>query len=89
MMPPVYSGRRADSSLCRRKDLLKPVAAIDARYPGAAYKTCEEIIPVKDGKEKQESYKVLLETKDKKRVEVVVSPEGKITKTEEKKPDGK
>jgi hypothetical protein len=73
-----------------RNDLPEAVAAaIDAKYPDAAYKICEEIMPVKDGEEKLESYEVLLETKDKKLVEVVVSPEGKITKTEEKKPDDK
>lgn len=73
-----------------RKDLPKAVAeAIAAKYPDAAYKICEEIIPVKDGKEKLESYEILLETKDKKLIEVVVSPAGKITKTEEKKPDSK
>lgn len=73
-----------------RKDLPKAVAAaIDAKYPQATYKICEEIIPVKDGKEKLESYEVLLETKDKKLIEVVLSTEGKITKTEEKKPEDK
>lgn len=73
-----------------RKDLPKAVAAaIDAKYPDATYKICEEIIPVKDGKETLESYEVLLETKDKKLIEVVLSTDGKITKTEEKKPDDK
>lgn|GEM_PF-665301 len=68
-----------------RKDLPKAVAAaIDAKYPDATYKICEEIIPVKDGKETLESYEVLLETKDKKLVEVVLSTDGKITKTEDK-----
>lgn len=73
-----------------RNDLPKAVAAsIDAKYPGANYKICEELFPVKDGKEKLDSYEVLLETKDKKIIEVVVSPNGKITKIEEKKPDDK
>lgn len=73
-----------------RKDLPKVVAdALAAKYPDATYKVCEEIIPVKDGKEKLESYEVLLETKDKKLIEVVLSPKGKITKTEEKKPEDK
>lgn len=69
-----------------QKDLPKAVAdAIAAKYPEAVYKICEEIIPVKEGKETLESYEVLLETKDKKMIEVVVAPDGKITKTEEKK----
>lgn len=73
-----------------RKDLPKAVAAaIEAKYPDATYKNSEEIVAVKDGKETLESYEVLLETKDKKLIEVVVSTEGKITKTEEKKPDDK
>lgn len=73
-----------------RKDLPRAVAAaIDAKYPDATYKICEEIIPVKDVKETLDAYEVLLETKDKKLIEVVVSPDGKITKTEEKKPDDK
>lgn len=72
------------------KDLPKAVAAaIDAKYPGATYKIREEIIAVKGGKETLESYEVLLETKDKKRVEVVLSPDGKITKTEDKKANDK
>lgn len=73
-----------------RKDLPKAVAtAIDAKYPDATYKICEEIIPVKDGKETLESYEVLLETKDKKMIEVVVAPDGTIKKTEEKKEEKK
>lgn len=73
-----------------RKVLPKAVAAaIDAKYPDATYKICEEIIPVKDGKETLESYEVLLETKEKKLIEVVLSTDGKITKTEEKKESDK
>src|SRR5262245_50097664 len=35
-----------------RKDLQRVVcASIDARYPDATYKICEEIIPVRNGKE--------------------------------------
>lgn len=68
------------------KHLPKVVAdAVAAKYPDAVYKLCEEIIPVKDGRETLESYEVLLETKDRKKIEVVVSPAGKISKTEEKK----
>lgn len=73
-----------------RKDLPKAVAAaIDAKYPDATYKLSEEIVAVKDGKETLESYEVLLKAKDKKLIEIVVSTEGKIKKTEEKKPDDK
>jgi len=68
------------------KDLPAAVTeALEAKYPKAALKKSEEIIKVRDGAEKLESYEVLLVTTEKKTVEVVFSPDGKIIKTEEKK----
>jgi hypothetical protein len=67
------------------KDLPKDVvAALQAKYPKATYKMIEEVFKVTDGKEKLEYYEVLLETKDKKKFEVSVTPEGKINKEEDK-----
>jgi hypothetical protein len=67
------------------RDLPRAVSeALEAKYPKADYKTVEEVIKVKGGEEKLESYEVLLITADKKKIEVVVSPEGKITKVEDK-----
>jgi hypothetical protein len=67
------------------KDLPKAVTeALEAKYPKATYKMIEEVIEVKDGKEKLEGYEVLLVTAEKKKLEVVVAPDGKITKEEKK-----
>jgi hypothetical protein len=67
------------------KDLPKAVAdALAAKYPGANHQTAEEVIAVKDGKETLESYEVVLVTAEKKKLEVVVSPEGKVKKEEDK-----
>ncbi len=66
-------------------DLPKPVKdALDKKYPKATFKTIEEVIKVKDGKETLDFYEALLETADKARVEVKVGADGKI-KDEEKK----
>lgn len=63
------------------KDLPKPVAeALEAKYPKATYKKVEEVM-----EDNKLTYEVLLVTADKKRVEVVVEPQGKIVKEEEKK----
>jgi hypothetical protein len=67
------------------KDLPKAVVeALEAKYPKATYKMIEELIEVKDGKDKLEGYEVLLVTAEKKTVEVVVAPDGKITPEEKK-----
>ncbi len=67
------------------KDLPKAIAdSLDAKYPKATIKKAEEIIKVKDGKEKLESYEILLVTGEKKTLEVVLSPDGKVTKEEDK-----
>jgi hypothetical protein len=68
------------------KDLPKAVTeTLEAKYPKATYKTVEEIVKIQDGKEKLENYEVLLVTAEKKEIEVVLSVDGKITKTEDKK----
>jgi uncharacterized membrane protein YkoI len=62
------------------KDLPKAVAeAIDSKYPKSTFKKVEEII--EGGKT---TYEVLLVTGDKKTIEVVVDPTGKIVKEEKK-----
>lgn len=68
------------------KDLPKVVAAaLEEKYPKATYKVYEEMTKVTDGKEAIAYYEVLIVTADKKTLEVEVSPEGKILKTEKKK----
>jgi uncharacterized membrane protein YkoI len=65
------------------RDLPKPVAAaLEAKYPKAAIKKAEVIVEIEAGKETK-SYEVVLTTEDKKSVEVKLSPEGKVLKTEE------
>jgi hypothetical protein len=80
------------------KDLPKVVTtSLKKSFPKAAYKRIEEFVSVKDGKETLELYEVLLETTDKKTVEVKVHPNGKILspdakdgeKKEEKKESNK
>jgi hypothetical protein len=67
------------------KDLPKEVAdALDSKYPKATLKKAESITKVKDGREKLESYEVVLVTAAGKTFEVVLSPDGKITKEESK-----
>ncbi|HEY7428954.1 MAG TPA: PepSY-like domain-containing protein [Gemmataceae bacterium] len=62
------------------KDLPKAVAeAIESKYPKAAIKKAEEV--TEGGKT---NYEVLLVTADKKAVEVVLDPAGKILKEEKK-----
>jgi hypothetical protein len=61
------------------------IEALESKYKNAKYKKIEEVIKIKDGKEKLEQYEVLLVTADKKTVEVVLVVTAKITKTEEKK----
>ena len=62
------------------KDLPKAVAeAIESKYPKATIKLAEEVI--EGGKT---NYEVLLATADKKMIEVVLDPTGKIVKEEKK-----
>lgn len=70
------------------KDLPKAAAeALEKKYPKATYKMIEEVIKVKDGKENLEYYEVLLVTVEKKKLEVSVTAEGKLTKEEDKSKD--
>jgi uncharacterized membrane protein YkoI len=58
-----------------------PVAvktAVDKKYPKAKWKEIMQITEVKNGKEMLEGYEIVLETADKKEVEVTVAPDGKI-----------
>lgn len=58
--------------------------ACDGKYPGARWKRVEEVTAVKDGVEKLDFYETLLETVDKKVLELQVGPDGTIRATEEK-----
>ena len=68
------------------KDLPREVTdALERKYSQPKYKLVEEVYKVKDGAERLESYEIVFETSDNKKFEVLVSPEGKITKEEERK----
>lgn len=68
-----------------RKDLPKAVTtALEGKYPKAEYKIVEELVQVEGKKETLTSYEVLLTTTDKKAWEVVIAPDGKIIKVEDK-----
>jgi len=61
------------------KDL--PAAAIDAiraKYPNCTIKEVGEILVVKDKKETRDHFEVMIDTADKKEVELTVSLDGKI-----------
>ena len=61
------------------KDVPEAVkAAVDKKYPKAAWKEIMQITEVKNGKEMLEGYEIVFETADKKEVEVTVAPDGKI-----------
>jgi hypothetical protein len=67
------------------KDLPKAVAeTLDQKYPKATFKTIEEVIKVRDGKEKLEYYELLLVTAEKKKLEVTITPDGKVNHEEDK-----
>jgi hypothetical protein len=69
----------------KEKDLPEKVsAALAKKYPRATYKIIEEVWKVKGGKETMEYYEALLVTAEKKKLEVTVTAEGKITKEEDK-----
>lgn len=64
-----------------KDDLPKAVAeGFDAKYAKAKIKRIEAVIHVKDGKESLDYYEFLVEKSEKENIEVLVSPEGKITK---------
>jgi hypothetical protein len=74
------------------KDVPEAVkAAVDKKYPKAAWKEIMQITEVKNGKEVLEGFEIVLETADKKEVEVTVAPDGKILEdsTAEKKEEKK
>src|SRR5262245_29160205 len=61
------------------KDLPEAVTkAVEKKYPKATMKEIMEITEVKEKKEILEGYEIVLETADKKEVEVTVAPDGKI-----------
>jgi hypothetical protein len=61
------------------KDLPAAVTgAVERKYPQATLKEIMEITEVKDKVEKLEGYEIVLDTADKKEVEVTVAPDGKI-----------
>ncbi len=61
------------------KDLPAAVKkAVEKKYPGSALKEIMAVTAVKEGKDALEGYEVVLETADKKAVEVMVAPDGKI-----------
>ncbi len=66
-----------------QKDLPKAVTdALAAKYPNATYRVVEEVYKVNGDEEKMEYYEIAFTTADKKKMEVLITPEGKITKTE-------
>ena len=71
------------------KDLPKAVtAAVEKKYPKAKMKEVMEITDIKDKKEVHGGFEIVLETAEKKEVEVTVSKEGKILEDSgEKKKD--
>jgi len=67
------------------KDLPNAVRdAIEVKYPKSTIKLAEEVVKVKDGKEKLEFYEAIVDTADKKSFELQVASDGKIIKTEDK-----
>jgi hypothetical protein len=70
----------AIEKLIEVKDLPKPVTeALNAKYPKATIKKAEEIT-----KDDKVTFEVAIETADKKKLEVVFDPKGKIVEEEKK-----
>jgi len=68
------------------KDLPQAVArALKKKFPKATYSMIEEVYKVKNKKDTLECYEVAVVTADKKKVEVLVAPDGKILKAGEEK----
>lgn len=69
------------------KDLPEPVRqAVDQKYPKAKIKEVMAVTEVKNKKESLQGYEIVLETADKKEVEVTIAPDGKVLEdTSEKK----
>jgi hypothetical protein len=53
------------------------VAAVKTKYPGSTIKEAMEVMVIKDKKDTVEEYEVIIETAEKKEVELAVSPDGK------------
>lgn len=60
------------------KDLPESVKkAVEDKYPNSTHKEIMEITAVKEGKDVPEGYEIVLETADRKEVEVTVAPDGR------------
>lgn len=59
--------------------------AVEKRYPKFTPKMVLAITAVTDGKEELEGYEIVLESADKKKVEVTVAPDGRILEDSAKK----
>jgi uncharacterized membrane protein YkoI len=72
------------------KDLPKAVTdAVEKKYPKAKMKEVMEITEIKDKKEVHGGFEIVLETADKKEVEVTVAKDGKILEDSGAKKEGK
>ncbi len=68
------------------KDLPKAVKkAVEKKYPKSVLKEIMAITAVKDGKDLPDGYEIVLETADKKGVEVTLAPDGKLLEDSGKK----
>lgn len=66
------------------KDLPEAVKkAVDAMYPKSIFKEIMAVTAVKGGKEELEGYEIVLRTADRKNIEVMVAPDGKILEDSE------
>lgn len=61
---------------------------VETKYPKSTIKEIMEITAVNDGKDALEGYEIVLETADKKEVEVTVAPDGKILEDSGEKKSG-
>jgi hypothetical protein len=67
------------------KDLPKAVTdALEVKYPKATHKKIVEVTKVQDGSEKLDGYEIVVLTAEKKKLEVSVTADGKISKEEAK-----
>jgi hypothetical protein len=72
------------------KDLPKAVtAAVENKYPKAKMKEVMEITDIKDKKEVHGGFEIVLETADKKNVEVTIAKDGKINEDSGEKKEKK
>jgi hypothetical protein len=72
------------------KDLPKAVVeTVEKKYPKAKMKEIMEIMEVKGKEDKLEGYEIVLETADKKEVEVTIAPDGKVLEDSTEKKEKK